>query len=298
MERLEHKIRVSIRRALKTSVQNEIRKQKRKIKEGVQEKKCGKTDAAECVISALESMGREVLERVVERRLGMGYRGVGNDPFDKYLEGLERAERRVAKEVGERVLGTAGVRKCMDEGNEELVKMRKREMGEGKGKKRKKGEDRKATRGEWSKGYEGQQGVFLTLNGDTEGDDDEDMSGPYGPGGGEVDEWGEIVKVKKNRKGQRARQAKARAKECRKRGEKWDSSVNWRERKDKGEGEEGEGGGEEEEVKIVLKAAVGRGGKGWKEEKGEASHPSWKAGKTKEKKGAIVEFTGNKITFD
>jgi hypothetical protein len=132
MERLEHKIRVSIRRALKTSVQNEIRKQKRKIKEGVQEKKCGKTDAAECVISALESMGREVLERVVERRLGMGYRGVGNDPFDKYLDGLERAERRVAKEVGERVLGTAGVRKCMDEGNEELVKMRKREMGEGK----------------------------------------------------------------------------------------------------------------------------------------------------------------------
>ena len=65
------------------------------------------------------------------------------------------------------------------------------------------------------------------------------MVGPYGPGGGEVDEWGETVKVKKNRKGQRARQAKARAKECRKK--KWESSVNWREKKDRGE--EGGGGG-------------------------------------------------------
>ena len=37
---------------------------------------------------------------------------------------------------------------------------------------------------------------------------------------------------------------------------------------------------------------------GWKEEKGMASHPSWKAGKTVEKKGAIQEFTGTKITFD
>jgi len=47
----------------------------------------------------LEVMGREVLEKVVERRLGMG---------------------------------TGGARKCMDDGNEELVRMRKREMGEGK----------------------------------------------------------------------------------------------------------------------------------------------------------------------
>ena len=159
--------------------------------------------------------------------------------------------------------------------------------------------DRKATAGEWSKGHEGQQGVFLTLNGeDAEDDSENGTKGIYGPGGGEVDEWGEIVKVKKNRKGQRARQAKAKAKEMRKRGEKWDSSVNWRKPKDRSK-EDGEGeGGREEEIKIVLKAAVGEGGKNWKESKQEASHPSWKAGKTKEKKGAIVEFKGNKITFD
>lgn len=83
----------------------------------------------------------------------------------------------------------------------------------------------------------------------------------------------------------------------RRRGEKWDSSVNWRKPKDRS-GEDGGGEKGETEDKIVLKAAVGVGGKNWKESKQEASHPSWKAGKTKEKKGAIVEFKGNKITFD
>ena len=108
----------------------------------------------------------------------------------------------------------------------------------------------------------------MTLNGD--GDAEGEALGstgpahrsPYGPGGDEDDEWAAVTSQRKNRKGQRARQAKAKAVEARKRGEKWDSSVNWRAPKKPAEEVDDSGlAVKDKETKIVLKAAVGGMGK-------------------------------------
>jgi len=261
-DRLNHKVRTSVRRSVKKSLSLELRKISKRIKDSFTS--AAKTSALSDQVLT-KGLPKEVICRVIERRLGMGYKGIGNDPLENHLLTIsDSGVRTRTKDTCERLIKSSCVREIMDSGNEELVRMRRREMGDGgRGKKRKKGQvDRMATKGEWSKGYEGQQGVFLTLNGDAE-EEGEGGAGeggnPYGPGGNEVDEWGEVVKVgKKNRKGQRARQAKARAKEARKRGEKWDSSVNWRKPKDRTE-EGGQGKGERRRGEVG-----GRGGEGGK----------------------------------
>ena len=184
--------------------------------------------------------------------------------------------------------------------------------------------EEKKEKGEWSKGYAGQRGVFLTLNGDAAAEDGEDGSdgdmsdggereepakpskyAQYGPGAD--DEFTAVTAQPKNRKGQRARQAKKAAQDARKRGEKWDGSKNWREKKERDE--DGNVVTKERAAEIVLKLThhdsgvrrdqkvkkeeVAAGGKNWKEQ-GKA-HPSWAA---KKADVGIKAFEGKKTTFD
>ncbi|KAL3796527.1 hypothetical protein ACHAW5_004429 [Stephanodiscus triporus] len=164
-------------------------------------------------------------------------------------------------------------------------------------------------------GHEGASGLFIgSLAGnsavaysdggdhDTEGNEDDEADG------------------KKNRPGQRARRAKAKAIEARKAGKTWDSSMNWREKKKDRNGNthddgkknkrlKGEDGGQdynsrrgewkrnEVDVGAMPKAAqhIATMGKTWKEE-GNA-HPSWAAAAAKKSQG-MAKFEGKKITFN
>ena len=135
-------------------------------------------------------------------------------------------------------------------------------------------------------------GQFVCLGGTSMEEDGE--LGYYGPGGADQDdEYASIVK-KKNRPGQRSRKAKTLAIQAKKEGRKWDSSLNWREKKSAPKEEEAK----EASTKPVApaKAAdIATMGKTWKEEGKE--HPSWAARK-QSKNAGIVAFTGKKITFD
>ena len=144
--------------------------------------------------------------------------------------------------------------------------------------------------------------MFVSLGGlqnDDESNDDEgnhDKYLAYGPASGML-----MEEVRKNRPGQRQRQAKAKAVEARKEGRTLDRSLNWREKKK-------DNGHEMEEIPNKSKAAVSKDvkpkrveaatiadlGKTWQDE-GKA-HPSWAASASQ--KTGIVEFTGKKITFD
>jgi len=98
---------------------------------------------------------------------------------------------------------------------------------------------------------------------------------------------------KKNRTGQRARKAKITAMEAKKKGKKWDTSVNWRPKKGK------KSRNEKEETVAATTASppkaqdVASVGKDWKKKE----HPSWLAAKREQKSG-IVAFAGTKIIFD
>ena len=157
-------------------------------------------------------------------------------------------------------------------------------------------------------GHEGTSGLFIgSLSGQKiEGYIEDEVEGEY-----DVYNDDELYeKKKKNRPGQRARKAKAMAVEARKKGETWDSSVNWREKKSAtdqpirgqrkcGYGDEANKGGQGRHDAITKAAPVksqdiATMGKSWKEE-GKA-HPSW-AAKTAQKTQGIVEFKGTKITF-
>ena len=85
-------------------------------------------------------------------------------------------------------------------------------------------------------GHEGSSGLFIgSLSGQkVEGYSDDEEAGEYGAyGDGDLFE-----QKKKNRPGQRARKAKALAIEARKAGKTWDSSVNWREKKENADQED------------------------------------------------------------
>ncbi|GMH99984.1 hypothetical protein TrST_g6177 [Triparma strigata] len=306
MERITHKSELELRRAAKKALGFETQKSIKRLKELQQssptpptKSSTKKLNAATRNLSLVKAVSVDLLASVSLRRLGVKHTGVGNDPLtnlppDSDAEGV--------KKIVERCIGNNTFKKVMDELNVKIVEVRKREMERSEAPKSKKGkkrarEDRKVTGSEWSKGYQGQQGVFLNLNGsgeDSDGDEDEEGGkrvSQYGPNAFEDgdDEWANVTS-KKNRKGQRARQAKAKAVAARKRGEKWDSSVNWRAKKEKEEEVEDSGLKKDE---IVLKATVGAGGKKW-QDKGKA-HPSWAAKKVEK---GIVEFKGTKVTFN
>lgn len=142
--------------------------------------------------------------------------------------------------------------------------------------------------------------MFVSFGGlqedDLEGaEDEENKYLAYGPASGME------MEVKKNRPGQRQRQAKAKALEARKEGRIVDKSLNWREKK---RGNDNDGDEWEENVetrnsgsmkpKKVEAAKIADMGKNWKDD-GKA-HPSWAASASQ--KTGIVAFAGKKITFD
>jgi hypothetical protein len=142
-------------------------------------------------------------------------------------------------------------------------------------------------------------GLFVTLGGAAEEEEEEDENDQndknwYGPGGSD-----DLVVVKQNRMGQRARRAKALAKQAKKEGRTWDKSINWRPKKE--QVDESEQGAlhvppatTTTKPSITSAPRIAEMGKVWKEE-GQA-HPSW-AARASEKTG-IVAFAGTKITFD
>lgn len=150
--------------------------------------------------------------------------------------------------------------------------------------------------------------IFCSLDGDDDNaDGDGEEVSPYGPGA-----YMDEVPVKKNRKGQRARRAKARALEAKKEGKKYES-FNWRsadEKKAKQQTTEEEQPVQEENNHPSWTAKRNEPSgiaefKGTKVKFGEETpqksepaaenHPSWEAKKAQ--KSGIVAFQGTKITF-
>ena len=135
-------------------------------------------------------------------------------------------------------------------------------------------------KGKKSKQQQQQQptSLFCSLNDD---DDDiptgEAMMSPYGPGAYLEDE---VMVVKKNRKGQRARRAKAMAIQAKKEGKQY-QSLNWRSSNEDKTKKRKRRDEEESEQKL--------------EEQSSPNHPSWSA--KREQPSGIVAFKGTKITF-
>jgi hypothetical protein len=112
------------------------------------------------------------------------------------------------------------------------------------------------------------------------------------------------MEIKKNRPGQRQRQAKAKALEARKEGRIVDKSLNWREKKRVDDNDNANmvnmvntsasTNSKNIKPKGVDAAKIAGMGKTWKED-GKA-HPSWAASASQ--KTGIVAFSGKKITFD
>lgn len=149
-------------------------------------------------------------------------------------------------------------------------------------------------------GHEGASGLFIgSLAGMPAEEYDDGGEGGSDDDGDDYDV--NAYQKKKNRPGQRARRAKASAIEARKSGKTWDSSINWREKKQgRNESERKDGGHDrkprrDESTKLAAAQHIATMGKTWKEE-GNA-HPSW-AAKTAQKSQGIAKFEGKKITFD
>jgi hypothetical protein len=132
--------------------------------------------------------------------------------------------------------------------------------------------------------------LFVTLGGAAETEEGENDNGNwYGPGGND-----DLVTSKQNRMGQRARRAKALAKQAKKEGRTWDKSINWRPKKEQVDDAAELLESTSTKPSITSAPRIAEMGKVWKEE-GQA-HPSW-AARASEKTG-IVAFQGTKITFD
>ena len=111
------------------------------------------------------------------------------------------------------------------------------------------------------------------------------------------DEYTQISKpAKKNRKGQRARLAKALALEAKRDGKVY-KSINWRPKKAVDEVVDENVNASGLHAKNQVKAEdVAEMGKDWKDE-GKA-HPSWAAKEHAKKQSGIAAFAGKKIVFD
>jgi len=168
-------------------------------------------------------------------------------------------------------------------------------------------------------GHEGASGLFIgSLSGMMPVEGYADGGETYMDGqDNDEEEWqyGYQEEKKKNRPGQRARRAKAMAIEARNAGKTWDSSINWREKKDRhgskydtqqtrSDMERGDRKGDYQSkgnkgrpvggTKAKEAQHIATMGKTWKEE-GNA-HPSWAAASKKSQ--GISKFQGKKITFD
>lgn len=129
------------------------------------------------------------------------------------------------------------------------------------------------------------QSIFLTLGGgDDNGDDDESIQS-----GGDGEQ---AAPVKKNRSGQRARQAKAMALQAKKEGRQLDSSLNWRTKKKESTTSESHNHVKTQQEQPAAASAAAPSATPSDEE----LHPSWVARKSQ--KSGISEFQGKRITFD
>ena len=132
--------------------------------------------------------------------------------------------------------------------------------------------------------------VFVHLGGN--GDDNAEY-------GAEPAEGGIAAATKKNRPGQRARQAKADALRAKEEGRERDRSLNWREPKaSSATRASGERGPHHHRREGRRSDGAGMPGSATSDAAPEAkAHPSWQAAAQKTNKGAIVQFQGTKTTF-
>jgi len=294
-------------------------------------------------LAALKAVDNQIVMAVCFRRLGLANTGMGNDPLEKYEK--SHPGDTFFRGFTEKLLSSSQLCSVMDNLNKKVTNHRRKMLAESeklsiqksigtkKRKKNEKGGNPNADSSSppppssnvWSKkpkmnNFTSQSGVFLSFDGaggasaldenDSNGNDD---SAIYGPGGGE-DEWTATTKSK-NRKGQRARRAKAQAMEARSKGKKWNSSVNWREKKDKKPSDK-EGNNNKNDnnssstknssssssssncnndsKKMIKSSEIAESGKDWKDKKRE--HPSWLAKQSAKK--TIAEFQGKKTTFN
>jgi len=324
-----HQCTISLNRAAKKVVAFELRKVVKKKKDAATTTATTTTTTTKdshltASIDRLKSLDQSLLTNTLLRRLGLAHTGVNNCPLDGHCATLAANVSKSFKQFVEKLISTKTVSDAMDECNAKVTASRRKvirrhEIDEGVAppskKQKKKDAERlkkEQTKNNWSKGggYTGQQGVFLTLNGDAEQEDsggEEAAPDPtnkysqYGPGA--ADEYAQVTQAPKNRKGQQQRRAKRAAQEARKNGEKWDSNKNWRAVKKRDE--EGNVVTEEMEIKLshhdsglrkdkkVKKEEVASGGQDWKEQ-GKA-HPSWAA---KKADTGIKEFSGTRVKFD
>ena len=147
--------------------------------------------------------------------------------------------------------------------------------------------------------YIGTSGVFIQSLSGINNSGNNDNDDVYGEG--EEQEQEQVryeyhESTKKNRPGQRARNAKKLAIQARKEGKSWTSS-NWRPKKNNVENnDESTETTKTTKQKPNVKASdVANTGSNWKSDG--FAHPSWLAAQRQKKEG-IAQFTGTKITFD
>lgn len=129
-----------------------------------------KLNAATRNLDLVKTVTIDLITSVSLRRLGLKHTGMGNDPL---LTSPETVKKLVEKCIAQKTLKI-----LMDSLNVKIVNVRKKDMAASEAPKSKKGkkrarEEKAVTGSEWSKGYEGQQGVFLTLNGNDDEEEEE-----------------------------------------------------------------------------------------------------------------------------
>ncbi|GMH60790.1 hypothetical protein TL16_g03125 [Triparma laevis f. inornata] len=174
MERVTHKSEQELRRAAKKVLGFETQKAIKKLKDlqtttttakEATKSQTKKLNAATRNLDLVKTVTIDLITSVSLRRLGLKHTGMGNDPL---LTSPETVKKLVEKCIAQKTLKT-----LMDSLNVKIVNVRKKDMAASEAPKSKKGkkrarEEKAVTGSEWSKGYEGQQGVFLTLNGNDE----------------------------------------------------------------------------------------------------------------------------------
>ena len=294
-DKLMHACTKSLHKEAKVVKAFECQKIVRKMKE---------TKGKEKLDSKLVQVKACCLDHVVklaQQRLGLFNLNPKGEPIEPPVE-IPASER----ELVERMLQHKRISSAIDHWNEKVTEyrrwcLRRQEHVHGEpdfGYEVKKVASRKGTKKKLSTPKSADSsGLFVTLDGAVEAeeddaDDDDNRNGNwYGPGGNE-----DLVVVKQNRMGQRARRAKALAKQAKKEGKTWSKSINWRPKKDLVD----EGEQQQPQIPNTTKPSstsaprIAEMGKVWKEE-GQA-HPSW-AARASEKTG-IVAFAGKRITFD
>ncbi|GMI58520.1 hypothetical protein ScalyP_jg10342 [Parmales sp. scaly parma] len=346
-----------LRRELKQIKTKELLQAKKKLKTSEATSKQTNIDLINKHIDFVNSVDLTIIVNVCLRRIGLSHIGPNNDPLSQYEEGHPSEEQVYPKRFRnfvEKTLNNKKICEVLDGLNVRVNDMRRKVLVQSENidggvqksiGKRKRPKNSAAPppppTNNWSKkhkreNYNSTSGVFLQMNAGSDAsllplnpdEDNNNDSGEqpnpsgniYGPGGDD-DEWNMTTQMTtKNRKGQRARRAKAQALEAKKQGLQWDSSLNWREKKkkkvdgddgDDGDGGDGDGNNNNNndktknkqqqrqakaKEKVIKKSDVAESGKNWKDNKS-SEHPSWLA-KQAASKSNIVAFSGKKTTFD